>query len=170
MLDISTSTMVLLKGVLFLLQIISSPTLQCSYEIKQSRIETEYYNPNYATTESNVYKYNRSTIALNVTFVVHIEILETDLVVIKGYKWMSNEYRLDILQFQFPIKHSIGFKYFDVVRMLRNCTHPPLTWPIKKEVLYNIRDYVPDCSQIPPGIPQENGNWDSLLQGQIKRY
>ncbi|KAF5301309.1 hypothetical protein FQR65_LT08928 [Abscondita terminalis] len=130
---------------------------QNSYEVKQERFDTEFYDPKILEIYSGVYKYNRTINSINITFTLKTDLTEKDMCIVKGYKWMSNQYRLDILQFQYSIKNVIGIKYFDIGRLLHEHTNPPLEWPVQKDVTYRMTDWIPESSQFPPGMPE--GKW-----------
>ncbi|KAB0792224.1 hypothetical protein PPYR_14183 [Photinus pyralis] len=150
------------RATVLLLWIVAVEAFQNSYRVKQERFDTEYYDPKLVTVATGVYKFNRTTNSINITFTLHEELTERDMCVVRGFKWMSNQYRLDILQFEYTIKNVIGIKYFDIGRLLRNHTDPPLEWPIQRGIEYKMRDWVPESSQFPPGMPE--GRWKLSLQ------
>ncbi|XP_031357390.1 uncharacterized protein LOC116181231 [Photinus pyralis] len=91
-----------------------------------------------------------------------IDITEGDIFTITGYKWLSNRYRLDILQFNVTVKEGLRFKYFDIDRLMHSCMKPPADWPLIKDVTYTLRNFVPDGTKFPPGMPE--GRWKLRVQ------
>ncbi|KAB0792153.1 hypothetical protein PPYR_14112 [Photinus pyralis] len=130
---------------------------QNAYDVLHERMEVEYYDPTLLNVSCTNYKYNRTTRTFILTATLKTDVTEGDLLMVTGYKWLSNRYRLDILQFNLTIKDAIRFKYFDVNRMLNSCTTPRLEWPLIKGVKYTLRDWVPDSTKFPPGMPE--GRW-----------
>ncbi|XP_031340985.1 uncharacterized protein LOC116169098 [Photinus pyralis] len=100
------------------------------------------------------------TCILAITF--KFDVNEGDILRITGYKWLSNRYRLDILQFNVTAKDALCFKYFDVDRMFHSCTTPSIEWPPIKGMTYTIRDWVPDSTKFPPGLPE--GRWKIAMR------
>ncbi|XP_031356206.1 uncharacterized protein LOC116180379 [Photinus pyralis] len=130
---------------------------QNAYDVFPERMEVEYYDPTILNVSCTNYKYNRTTRTFILTATLKFDATEGDLVLITGYKWLSNRYRLDILQFNLTLKDAIRFKYFDIDRMMQSCTTPRIEWPVIKGVKHTLRDWVPDSSKFPPGMPE--GRW-----------
>ncbi|XP_031355837.1 uncharacterized protein LOC116180127 [Photinus pyralis] len=130
---------------------------QNAYDVTQERLEVEYYDPTFSNVSCTNYKYNRTTPTFVLAINLKIDLTDGDLVMVTGHKWLSNRYRLDILQFNVTIKDGIHFKYFDIDRLVRSCMTPPFEWPPIKGVTYTVRDWVPDSTKFPPGMPE--GRW-----------
>ncbi|XP_031357528.1 uncharacterized protein LOC116181340 [Photinus pyralis] len=135
---------------------------QNAYDVIPERIEVEYYDSTFANVSCTNYKYNRTTRTFIFAVTFKIDVSEGDMVTITGYKWLSNRYRLDILQFNMTAKDALSFKYFDINRMIHSCTTPPVEWPLKTGVKYTLRDWVPDSTKFPPGIPE--GRWKIAIR------
>ncbi|XP_031356069.1 uncharacterized protein LOC116180296 [Photinus pyralis] len=120
-------------------------------------MEAEYYDPTLSNLSCINYKYNRTTRAFILAVTFKNDLTERDTFLIMGYKWLSNRYRLDILQFNLTVKNAFRFRYFDLDRLMHSCTTPPAELPLIKGVTYTIRDWVPDSTKFPPGIPE--GRW-----------
>ncbi|KAB0792152.1 hypothetical protein PPYR_14111 [Photinus pyralis] len=130
---------------------------QNAYDVISERMEVEYYDPTILNASCSNYKYNRTTRTFILTLTLKIDATEGDLIMVTGYKWLSNRYRLDILQFNLTIKDAIRCKYFDIDRVLGSCTTPRMEWPLVKAVKYTLKDWVPDSTKFPPGMPE--GRW-----------
>ncbi|KAF5286716.1 hypothetical protein FQA39_LY16199 [Lamprigera yunnana] len=153
--------MILFGHLVLLVCFLITGALQNLMEVIQERFTVDYYNPKLTLFDGRIYKYNRTTKSLTFTLAMYIDLTDHDLVAFKGYKLRSNEYRLDIVQFEHPIKDLLTMKFFGIDQLVRNLTKPPLEWPVRRNIAYKIENWTPESTLFPPGLPE--GRWKMTL-------
>ncbi|KAF2903223.1 hypothetical protein ILUMI_02964 [Ignelater luminosus] len=133
---------------------------QNDYELTFERIELEEFDKGFLKDARIVTsKYNRTTPAMNASF-TYLQNFDRDMqVVLQAYTFLSNEYRLFPMRFQFDACAAMDNNDFGFGRLLDcgNFTKCPL-----KKGRYLICNWSPDGSRFPPNIP--NGKYMMKLE------
>ncbi|KAF2901325.1 hypothetical protein ILUMI_04859 [Ignelater luminosus] len=132
------------------------------FKVTLENVVCDYYNKSLISIrEMKVYKVNRTVNGIRSNFTLFTELDEHTMVTIKGYKFLSNTYRLTAVQLVAPVKQMLEAGDFDLKALFLNYTKPPIVWPLKKGVPYVMDGWFPDGSKYPPNFLE--GRWRFTL-------
>ncbi|KAF2905353.1 hypothetical protein ILUMI_00823 [Ignelater luminosus] len=138
---------------------------QHDYKMKFERYEVVSYNKRFLSKfEAVTFKYNRSLAVVNVSWVYITDIGNEFEIVVQGYKFASNEYRLAPARFEINFcdgykKNIIGIRNTIRCGNFTGCpmiTNAPVT----------ICNWSPDESLFPPMVP--DGDYMLEMEGMLR--
>lgn len=72
---------------------------------------------------------------------------------VQCFKFLSNTYRLSAIQFSDTLEGFLKTDLYDFPQLFLKKSRPPLTYPVRVNVIYRLKDWTSDSTYFPRNIP-----------------